>query len=328
MLNTPAWLDGPAFTRGTVALLPGVLLFGISGQQWLPSGGLLTIALLIGVERCQRSLLLLLGHALVLAFSVSAFLAVESSAVLFTLICGLYGFLSLWIARLGARWTSVGSFTFIPALYLSLELHAAGLSEVEGMQLLAVGLPLSVGSVLLASAVLPPRGWSLGWRTWPLPSEQRRQLGRQALLRALAVTVSAVAVSVWQPPFGQWGIWSAASVATGEITTARRKGLDRFVGALIGLPAGALVALLLPRSAPVHALGIALTLLTLVAFQNYRAAFASRCALIVITAATAGQGQGVGLDRFLLVLLGGMVALVLVELMGRAPAWLTGLRGR
>lgn len=312
MLKGPAWLDGPALLRGTVALLPGLLLYGWTGQELLLPGGLLTIALLIGVERCQRSLLLLLVHALLLGLSIAAFFAVEASAPLFVLLCGLYGFLSLWIARLGACWTSVGSFTFIPALYLSIEAHAAGFSLAQGLRLLALGLPLAVGSVLLASVALPPRGWHLGWQRWPLEPAQRQRLGRQALVRALAVLVTAVAVSLWQPPFGQWVIWSSASVATGELTVARQKGLDRTVGALVGLPAGALLSLLLPRSAALHALGIALTLLTLVAFRNYRAAFASRCALIVLTAAAGGEGLGIGLDRFVLVVLGGAVGLALV----------------
>lgn len=320
MLKVPAWLDGPGLLRGTVALLPGLLLYIVTGQEFLLTGGLLTIALLIGVERCQRSLLLLLVHALLLGLSIAAFFAVEVSPPLFVLLCGLYGFLSLWIARLGARWTSVGSFTFIPALYLSIEGHAAGVSLADGLRLLALALPLAVGSVLLASVALPPRGWRLGWRRWPQESAQRHRLGRQALVRALAVLVTALAVSVWHPPFGQWVIWSSASVATGELTSARRKGLDRAVGALVGLSAGVGLGLLLPRSAALHAVGIPLTLLTLVAFRNYRAAFASRCALIVLTAAAGGEGLGIGLDRLVLVVVGGAVGLALVQWGLRAPA--------
>lgn len=320
MLKAPAWLDGPALLRGCVALAPGWLLYAFTGRALLLTGGLLTIALLIGVERCQRSLLLLLVHALLLAVSIGAFVAVEEAPPLFVLLCGIYGFLSLWIVRLGARWASVGSFTFIPALYLSLELQAAGRTLAEDLRLLAVALPLAAGSVLVASVALPPRGWTLGWRHWPLEPGQRRRLGRQAMGRALAVMVTAVAVSLAQPPFGQWVIWSAASVATGEVTAARRKGLDRLVGALVGLPAGALLALLLPPSPPLHALGIGLTLLTLVAFRDYRTGFACRCGLIVLTAAAAGEGMGIGVERFVLVVAGGAVGLALVWLVMEGPA--------
>ena len=136
MLRAPAWLDGPALLRGSVALAPGWLLYALTGRALLLSGGLLTIALLIGVERCQRSLLLLLVHALLLGLSIAAFFAVETSAPLFVLLCSLYGFLSLWIARLGARWASVGSFIFIPALYFSFELHAAGSTLAQGLAVL------------------------------------------------------------------------------------------------------------------------------------------------------------------------------------------------
>jgi hypothetical protein len=121
----------------------------------------------------------------------------------------------------GPRWAASPSY---PALYLSLELHAAGSSLIHDLHLLALGIPLAVLSVLLASLVLPPRGWTLGWRHWPLEPGQHRRLGRQALGRALAVLVTALAVSLWRPPFGQWVIWSSASVATGEIMAARRKG--------------------------------------------------------------------------------------------------------
>jgi hypothetical protein len=61
-------------------------------------------------------------------------------------------------------------------------------------------------------------------------------------------------------------------------------------------------------------------LLTLVAFRNYRAGFASRCALIVITAAAGGEGAGIGVDRFVLVVAGGAVGLALVWLVMEGPA--------
>jgi hypothetical protein len=42
-----------------------------------------------------------------------------------------------------------------------------------------------------------------------------------------------------------------------------------------------------------------------VAFHTYRAGFASRCALIVLTAVAAGEGVGIGAERFVLVVAGG-----------------------
>ncbi|MCP9848646.1 FUSC family protein [Cyanobium sp. Morenito 9A2] len=307
--------------RGALALAPGVLLAERLHDGRLLALSLLTAALLIGFTRCQRSLLLLAAQGVLVALAIAALFVAEGSALAFVALCGLYAFLSVWIARLGTRWSSVGTFTLIPALYLAYELHAEGTSLQGLAQLLILGVPLAVASVLGATLLLGPRDWHWGWQQWPLSETERQQLTRQALIRALAVLFTATAVRLLPPAFGPWLIWSSASVATGELTSSQQKGLDRAIGALLGLGVAVLLVRWIPVNPTVHALATALTVLTLVAFHSYRLAFACRCCGIVLTAAAGGGDWGtVGLERLTLVVAGGTVGLVVALGLSRLEA--------
>ena len=327
MLKLAEWIDGKMVLRAVIALAPGLLLYALTQDTLYTKMGLLTIALLIGVERCQRSVLLLVVHALLLALSISALFVAEQWPVVFVLLCVVYvvyAFLSVWIARMGARWSAVGNFTFIPALYFAYELHASGTTVASCLHLLLLGLPLAVGSVLLASFFVAPHDWRLRWQRWPMSMAERRLLTRSALVRSSAVLLTACGVSYFHPEFGQWVIWSSASVATGELTAAHHKGKDRALGALYGLSLGALLSFFVPHNLYVYEAGMVLILLTLVAFKRYRMAFAARCCCIVLTAAAGGHGLGIGLDRLEFVLLGGAVGVAVAYGLERGMRWHTG----
>jgi uncharacterized membrane protein YccC len=100
-----------------------------------------------------------------------------------------------------------------------------------------------------------------------------------ALAAALAVGLCAWLFERHAIPQGQWFIWSAASVITGELQSTSKKIRDRVFGALIGVPSGiALGLFLVPHSDFWVNLAGLLTLVTIVAFREYRPAFAARCA--------------------------------------------------
>jgi uncharacterized membrane protein YccC len=65
----------------------------------------------------------------------------------------------------------------------------------------------------------------------------------------LAVGLAAHTVMAWRLVHGQWMIWSAASVITGDLTSGRQKLRDRMAGALVGIPAGIGAGIFLPHSA-------------------------------------------------------------------------------
>jgi hypothetical protein len=54
---------------------------------------------------------------------------------------------------------------------------------------------------------------------------------------------------VWRLVHGQWMIWSAASVISGDLTSGRQKLRDRMAGALVGVPPGIGAGILLQHSA-------------------------------------------------------------------------------
>ena len=79
---------------------------------------------------------------------------------------------------------------------------------------------------------------------------------------------------------GQWVIWSAASVVTGDAGAAHLKLRDRAVGAFLGVPAGIGLGLFLPHGPIAYGMAVVASLMTLVAFRSYLLGFATRCAAI------------------------------------------------
>ena len=117
---------------------------------------------------------------------------------------------------------------------------------------------------------------------------------------ALAVALAAHAVMVWRLDHGQWMIWSAASVITGDLTSGRQKLRDRMVSALMGVPAGIGAGIFLPHSAFAYDLASLVAVLTLVAVRPYaclRSALCLRFAGPRARGPIIGHGRRTGLTR-------------------------------
>lgn len=111
---------------------------------------------------------------------------------------------------------------------------------------------------------------------------------------------------------GQWAIWSAASVVTGDAATARVKLRDRGLGALAGVPLGLAAGHALPHGALVYTLATLASVLTLVAFRHYATGFGARCACIACASWVAQQSTAIAAERVVNVLAGGLIGIACV----------------
>jgi uncharacterized membrane protein YccC len=129
----------------------------------------------------------------------------------------------------------------------------------------------------------------------------------------LAVGLAAHVVMVWRLDHGQWMIWSTASVITGDLTSGRQKLRDRMVSALVGVPAGIGIGVLLPHGAFAYDLASLVAVLTLVAVRPYVVAFGLRCASVSLALMLAGQSLGMAAERASHVILGGLIGFTVMH---------------
>ena len=227
----------------------------------------------------------------------------------------------------GAKLQSLGIFTFIPTLYLACEAAEAAAPH----QLIQHGIAflpfvmVALLPVLLLSAfdhicACGPEvnrlhhfrrilRWSeLGVRSF---------YGEAMIAAALAVAVAASAVEWWHIEHGQWVIWSAASVVTGDAASGHKKLRDRITGAIVGVPAGIGVGLLLPQDVQAYggiACGIAtvVAVLSLVALRPYVVAFGLRCGCAGFGLLLASHSTAIAAERTANVVLGGIIGIAFV----------------
>ncbi|MGP2704828.1 FUSC family protein, partial [Serratia marcescens] len=141
----------------------------------------------------------------------------------------------------------------------------------------------------------------------------------EALLAVIfAVGLSAALVEWRQLDYGQWVIWSAVSVITGDMATTRNKLRQRASGALMGVPAGILLGYLIPHSDMGYELLTVATMLTLVSFHRCALGFGVRCACIACALIIAGKAPEIAAERAFNVLLGGGIGLLFAFLMDGA----------
>ncbi|WP_186374329.1 FUSC family protein [Roseomonas gilardii] len=126
----------------------------------------------------------------------------------------------------------------------------------------------------------------------------------------------------WQAlDHGQWVIWSAASVVTGEAGAEHLKLHDRAIGALVGVPGGIVLGWILPHTTSVYGISVVAGLLTLMAFRRYVVGFGARCVCIALALTVGRHSMFVAGERILNVILGGEIGLACVL----ALRWFLGI---
>lgn len=310
--------DLPTLGRTLAVCAPTIALYGATGDaRWLLAS-IATVSIAIAVERVGIAPLgaLAQGAAIVAGFlSLSCALSAWPA---FVAGCATLAAAAVALSRCGARLRSLGNFVFIPSLYLTCEAAAAHHSATRLV-------PYLGAAMLPAIALSGVQAWRNAPAAHRLHALARwrgaRELGRPAASSDAAQAIVAVALAVaaaallveWRHiDNGQWAIWSAASVVTGDAATARAKLRDRGLGALAGVPLGLAAGHALPHGALVYTLATLASVLTLVAFRHYATGFGARCACIACASWIAQQSTAIAAERVVNVLAGGLIGIACV----------------
>lgn len=295
--------------RAIAALSPHMVWYAVSADPLVLKLALVSISLLAVMERIAASLPLLLLHGALVMAGIGTVSATVATPLYYVVVCMLLAFGSAAVMVLGERCKALGTFTLVPSLYVGSELQAGGawlhlarLWPVAVLPVLLVVLgwqgvrhwrergarsaPAHAGRVaraaLLAACRLP--------RLWPpalAPTVQRALAWRMALARALGAALGATWVVLRRPEWGEWVVWSTASVVAGDWLSCQVRWRDRMQGLALGLPLGALAAYGLPSNAVVFGCAALAVYLSLVSFNTYRHAYLVRCTMLVLGAGSA-----------------------------------------
>ncbi|AIO83306.1 FUSC family protein [Burkholderia pseudomallei] len=310
--------DLPTLGRTLAVCAPTIALYGATGDARCLLASIATVSIAIAVERVGIAPLGALAQS---AAIVAGFLSLScalSAWPAFVAGCATLAAAAVALSRCGARLRSLGNFVFIPSLYLTCEAAAAHHSATRLV-------PYLGAAMLPAIALSGVQAWRNAPAAHRLHALARwrgaRELGRPAASSDAAQAIVAVALAVaaaallveWRHiDNGQWAIWSAASVVTGDAATARVKLRDRGLGALAGVPLGLAAGHALPHGALVYTLATLASVLTLVAFRHYATGFGARCACIACASWVAQQSTAIAAERVVNVLAGGLIGIACV----------------
>ena len=312
-----------AVSHALIALAPTLALAAVTGRQGWLQATLVTVSAVVAERTAHLAPVGVLLHGTTIALGFLLLLTSLAIPPLFVAATCALASASILITNRGSKLRSLGNFTFIPTLYLACEIG----ESVDGKRLLTAGLsylPYIVVAVLPV-AVLAVRAHARD-RDPGVPKLRhlRRVLRRtfdhgvrartgEALLAVVLAVASASAIVEHQHlDHGQWVIWSAASVVVGDFRSSRRKLYDRCLGALVGVPIGTVVGLLLPQSGSIRTTAGLGAVLTLLAFRHYIVGFATRCALIALILVDAAHSTLAAIERVQNVIMGGAIGIAFV----------------
>jgi Fusaric acid resistance protein-like len=306
--------------RALIALGPLVVIYFLSNEPALLDLGLVSISLLLAAQALQYSRRLAALQLVAILVTFLVLLLAAPVKPLFVLLTGTAAFLAVALTRYGASLRTVGTWTFLPALYLACKVHEEWNSGVGFRQPTIIVALAPVALALVYAAQLFRRRTLLAQS--PQPQGQASWL-LSASATAIAVFAAATAVETLNLAEGQWMIWSAASVVVGDIATSAQKLKMRALGACVGVPLGLWVGHGVPASRAGYSFAVLGATLTLVAFHRYAIGFGARCFFIALAAAFAGGANGVAEERVINVVCGGMLgitAVILSEVVGKSFA--------
>jgi hypothetical protein len=307
--------------RGAMLLAP-IFIAGLLTEDpsWFRVE-IVTISVFIVAERSRLTPLGVLLHTFAIAFGFLVMTVSLGKPEAFVTVCVLLAIACVATTAAGAemRWT--GSFTFIPVLYMACmtadgangqRLGQLGLHVLPFVLYAAIPVILTSGTTCLFSR-LAGKSSDRGWFALRLLTEAPAPEWREGVVAAALAVGVAAALAEWHSfHYTQWLVWSAASVVTGNVATARAKWRDRMLGAIVGVPVGVLFGILLPHAPVLFDALTAVTALTLVAFNRYVVGFGARCALHPIAIIVAGHAVSMGNYRAIDVVVGSVIGIVFV----------------
>lgn len=305
--------------KTAIVIAPLGAAYFISGDEAFADLGLIAISLLIACFRLRLPPKLITLHLLVILAAFVALFLAEATKPLFVVLAASIAFLASALTYYGEALRTVGSWVFIPAVYVACKLNE---NPTSAESLTQVSIILAFAPVVLAlvcAVHIYDRRGVLAQTSQPYGRASADWL-RSASASAVAVFAAAALVETFNLVQGQWLIWSAASVVVGDLAASTNKLKLRAIGASVGVPLGFLLGLWLPASQTGYSLAAMGAVLTLVAFNRYVVSFGSRCFFIALAATLARSGSGIPEERVINVLVGGtfgIIAVALTELAGR-----------
>lgn len=298
--------------RALVVVGPLVTAYFVLSEPALLNLGLIAISLLIPALKLRLAPRAVVLHYLVILATFGTLFLAAPIKPLFVALTALAAFLAVAVTRYGEALRTLGNWIFIPAVYLACEVRE-GVSAEEALRHAGVIIASSPIALALVCGIqlLDQR------RGDPAPSAYGPAAAQwllSAAATAIAVFAAAALVEVLNLAQGQWVIWSAASVVVGDLSASTGKLKLRAIGALVGVPLGLLVGIVLPPSRIGYSLAVLGAILTLIAFSRYAVGFGLRCFLIALAAAFVGGASGIAEERVANVLMGGTFGLIAVAL--------------
>ncbi|MHC8372806.1 FUSC family protein [Pseudomonas sp. MDT1-85] len=314
-------VDVNDLVRAILVLTPVLALIS-EDSRWLLAT-VATISAYIGRERSGLAPIGVLLHGAAIAAGFVILVASLAVPVVFVMCTAALASLSILLTAKGAKLRSLGNFTFIPALYLTFEVSDrapnSGLMAYAVHFLpfiIAAVLPVILLAVIEHIGVKPVDGSVIAHfgKIFSRKEFGHPVSGGEAMLTvAIAVAIAAAVVEWLQLPYGQWVIWSAASVVTGNVNSGNKKLYNRILGAIIGAPLGICLSFVIPSSAITVPLITVIGLLTLVGFRRYVVAMSIRCACAALGVALITHSDPLAALRAINIITGG--------LLGGAAAW-------
>ncbi|AIL65416.1 hypothetical protein NOVO_05220 [Rickettsiales bacterium Ac37b] len=280
---------------------------------------IVTISVFIVQDRLNVPPLLIILHGLVIAIGFMLFFLSKPIPWLFVIICGMMAALCIFLEEWNIKLRTLGNFIFLPALYT-----ACGYTEISGLSRLQSALmfiPYIMSALLpvLILGIYKYYKFSVLHKISFIKYMSRLHVKIEKLLlqgkyhvepliaMIIASTFTALFVEEKHIPQGQWLIWSASSVIAGEIILAKRKFQERFIGCLLGVPVGVILAMCTTHSEFLLNLAALFVIITLVAFKQYIVGFGMRCAGVAFIIILSGGGLSGATIRIVNVLLGGLI---------------------
>lgn len=313
-------IRGNLLLRGILVLLPFAYFFWLTGHYTWLQISVLSMSTLIVEERLKLTVLGVLLHGLSVIILFNLLFLTQYQPILFVIICTLSATAIIWITTQGEQLRTLGNWTFIPAIILSIELASEtrhGLleeSQVIFPYLMASLLPtLCVSLYEQIKIITRDYRFNLLQLSYLSDFGEKKSNLEAMLAMALGIIVSSCLVEYLSMENGQWMIWGVASVITGNRETSTKKFKERLIGVSIGVPLGIVFGGYVIPSTPFDLMWVTICLfLTLVAFRRYIIAYTFRCFLVATAVMLLTHSKIIALERLSHVIAGGLIGLATI----------------